>query len=165
MSKFKNEILVINVRDPNKSYQDIAQKVGCTRALVSYYLNPNIRIRNNLNTRRYRQSNPLKNKLRHFTGRKTISTDSQICSLQELQEKIGINPKCYLTGDPIDIRNTRTYEFDHITPTCLGGDNTVSNLGIATNVANRAKAALPLSDFLNLCRKTLENHGYEVTKN
>lgn len=41
-------------------------------------------------------------------------------TVEELKEKIGENPVCYLTGRPIDISKSREYEFDHIIPKSKG---------------------------------------------
>lgn len=161
MSQFKNQILAIQKDNPSLSYQDIANQVGCSRCLVSYYLNPNIRIRNNINTRRYRKSDPIRKKATHFmrkTGGPTKEFAAALC------KKFLPNPKCYLTGRDIDINSTRSYELDHIVPQSLGGADTIENAGLTCKDANRAKNDLRLEDFLTLCADVLKHHGYQITK-
>ena len=83
---------------------------------------------------------------------------------EDVINKFGENPKCYLTGDQIDIYDTRNYQFDHIIPVAKGGQNTLDNLGLATSEANHAKRDMTPDQFINLCKKILENNGYDVTK-
>ena len=84
-------------------------------------------------------------------------------STNDLLEKIGPAPKCYLTGEDIDINQTDTYSFDHILPASKGGLNSLDNLGICTKQANLAKHDLSPKEFFDLCQKVLEHQGYEVT--
>ena len=84
--------------------------------------------------------------------------------IRELLDKIGLNPRCYLTGDQIDLEDSASYNFDHIIPVCKGGTNDLSNLGICTKAANLAKNELTESQFLALCKKVLINNGFYIKK-
>ena len=80
-------------------------------------------------------------------------------------DKFGENPSCYLSGAPIDLGHPETYHFDHITPRSRGGDNSLGNLGLASKQANMSKSDLSLEEYLLLCQRVLETHGYSVVKN
>lgn len=85
-------------------------------------------------------------------------------STKDVLNMIGENPKCYLTGKPIDLTNSRSYHFDHKIPTSKGGKNTLENLGICTKDANMSKTDMSLDEYIDLCRQVLINFGYTVTK-
>ena len=85
-------------------------------------------------------------------------------SYKDVLEKFGDNPTCYLTGRTVDMKQPRTYHFDHIVPASRGGKNTLDNLGIACKAANKAKDELLVPELLELCKEILIHHGYEVTK-
>lgn len=78
-------------------------------------------------------------------------------TIKEFVEKIGDNPTCYLTGERIDLNNTRSYHLDHIVPRSKGGDNSLSNCQIACRTANLAKGDLLLEEFFELCEKVIKN--------
>lgn len=139
-------------------------------------------------------SHPFKAKMFHFIENKAITKQNKITSsikkqfktkiedfcrdrikgkmiyntptftLEQLIEKIGDNPKCYLTGDNIDINQPKTYSFDHITPRSRGGENTLENLGVCTKQSNLSKSDMTLEEYLNHCKKVLETHGFKIEK-
>lgn len=80
-----------------------------------------------------------------------MSNNIQI-TVDELLKKFGTKPKCYLTGQEIDIYQPKTYEFDHKTPRSRGGNNNIDNLGICIKNANRAKHDMTPDEFINLCK-------------
>ena len=57
-----------------------------------------------------------------------------------------------------------SYNLDHVTPRSRGGDNSLDNLGITTPIANKSKTNLTTEEYLELCKKVLENNGYEIKK-
>jgi 5-methylcytosine-specific restriction endonuclease McrA len=71
--------------------------------------------------------------------------------------------KCYLTGDEIDLTKD-DYSLDHILPISRGGSCELDNLGITTHLANLAKTSMTEDEFVELCKKVLIHHGYNVTK-
>lgn len=89
------------------------------------------------------------------TKKKTKYT--QDFTIQELLNKIGPNPQCYLTGEAIDLTKPETYSLDHIIPRSKGGDNSLSNCGLATREVNQAKSDLTPEEFKALCMKVI-NH-------
>ena len=76
-----------------------------------------------------------------------------------LLEKIGDNPVCYLTGKPIDLSKSRSYELDHIVPKSKGGTNELDNCNIATAKANRAKSDMTLEEFIDLCKSVVKHNS------
>jgi predicted transcriptional regulator len=79
-------------------------------------------------------------------------------------EKFGWETICYLTGNKIDLREPKTYQFDHIVPLSKGGSMTIENLGICVRDANVAKHNMSVDELLELCKKLLSYNGYEVLK-
>ncbi len=84
-------------------------------------------------------------------------------TVDEVIEKFGENPRCYLTGERINIHKPRTYQFDHIIPKSRGGTSDIDNLGICTKQANLAKSDMTLDEFMNLCNVVLQNAKHPVT--
>lgn len=77
-------------------------------------------------------------------------------TLAELKAKIGDNPRCYLTGEPIDLSKPNTYCFDHIIPRCRGGTNKLDNLGLSTIVANYCKYTMTYDEFIAICKQVIK---------
>jgi hypothetical protein len=76
---------------------------------------------------------------------------------QDVINKFGEKPICYLTGKEIDIYNPRSYVFDHIHPASRGGKNTLENLGICTKQANASKTDMTYDEFIDFCKLVIEN--------
>lgn len=181
---------ILELRKLGKSYQQIANKLGCSPSTPAYYLSPGQKERCVANNKKRRHKHPYTLKLESFKQErikliKTIKSTSTILSLlrkkiinfnrknnmnnknftiEDLLNKFGENPKCYLTGESIDIYKPRTYQFDHIIPRSRGGQNTLDNLGICTKKANIAKSNMTPDEFINLCKLVLENNGYKINK-
>lgn len=81
-------------------------------------------------------------------------------TIQDVIDKFGSNPRCYLTGQPIDIYKPRTYHFDHIIPASRGGQNTLDNLALVTKEANLAKGAMTNEEFIALCKSVIKHHKH-----
>ena len=79
-------------------------------------------------------------------------------TVEDLLSKIGDDPVCALTGRPIDLLKSRTYQLDHIIPKSKGGDNSLENCQLACKDANQAKHDLTLNDFISLCREVVDYH-------
>ena len=77
---------------------------------------------------------------------------------QDLLNKIGNNPSCYLTGRPIDLMDGKSYHLDHIVPKNKGGQNSLDNCNIACKDANQAKGNLLYDEFIILCEEVLRFH-------
>lgn len=178
---------IISLYKTGMTNAEISRKLNCSRASVSYYTNPDTKINKQKEQNRRRNKwhpykrksdnfkreyeKSLKNtnliygwekllyaKIKQFTkDRSTNTMQKANFSVKDVINKFGENPKCYLTGDSIDIYQPRTYHFDHIIPVSKGGDNSIDNLGICTRDANYAKSDLTLDEFINLCKKVVNN--------
>jgi len=98
----------------------------------------------------------LKNKIVRFhRDKKQWKYPPMTFKVKDLLEKIGHNPKCYLTGRPINLMDGKSYHLDHIVPKNKGGSNTLDNCNIACKDANQAKGNLLYSEFILLCEEVL----------
>lgn len=176
-----------------KTYKQIMEIMQVSRSTVVYY-RCNQKEKGRLRVTKYREKqHPYGRKIEHFIdkkfnnkkdikqsyknrqliqakitkfhkNRKTGEYSKMSFTIKDVIEKFGENPKCYLTGDKIDIYQPDTYQFDHIIPASKGGENTLDNLGICTKDANISKSNHSLDEFLLLCEKILKNNGYNVNK-
>lgn len=72
------------------------------------------------------------------------------------------NPNCSLTGRPIKLEDTKSWELDHIVPASKGGSDGLDNCQITRKEANFAKGNLSMDEFIDLCKDVLIHHGYIV---
>ena len=86
-------------------------------------------------------------------------------TVKDLEEKIGDNPTCYLTGRKIDLNKSRSYHLDHVTPKSKGGDDSLDNCQIACREVNMAKNDMSYDEFIQLCKEVLEHHENKLSKN
>lgn len=175
---------ILELRKQGLGYTKISQILGCSRSLVRHYSNHEEeknrkRARQRINRAKshpftqkysrfiYRHITKRKNRKSHdfcinkliykriqkFTGGIKLST----FTVQDVIDKFGENPKCYLTGQDIDINDTKSYQFDHIIPSSRGGQNTIDNLGICVSQANKAKGDMTPDEFYNLCELIIKH--------
>lgn len=185
---------ILKLRSEGQSYKNICKILGCSIATVSYHCGngqkEKTKLRNekrgwkklfnkkicNLFTKYENSKNiirvkktleeKIRTKLCMFCQnrhKKTYININKMTSKQVLN-KIGKNPKCYLTGTPIDLTKTNSYSFDHIIPKSRGGENSLENLGLCTREINAAKSDKTPDEFIELCKKVLEYNGYNITK-
>lgn len=177
--KLKDKIL--KLRAEGKSYNQIAEKLECSKSLISYHCgNGNEKERSrNFYKKKDTLQKAVRTKVNSFKSRhltKVISSKTKTFKrrtkrnktivnnipegnygCQDVLAKIGPNPTCYLTGKQIDLYKGETYEFDHVIPISLGGTNDLSNLQIASKEANQAKCSLSLEDFYQLCKAVIRH--------
>lgn len=152
-----------NLKRLGHSYKEIASKLKVEYNAVYFYLHG----KNPPQKKPDILEKILETKIRCFSriplGKnrwgKNKSQTIKLFNFKELLEKIGPNPTCYLTGEPIDLLKPETYHLDHILPRSQGGDNSLSNCGLATNIANQAKAALTKDQFVELCKKVISHNN------
>lgn len=184
----KNKIL--QLRAEGRSYSEICRELNCNKAAVSYHCGRGQKektLQRNKNIRS--KAHPFYKKLDNFkhtknSKYKTFKTDSTVKHLiikkiidfhkgtnmenaftvNDIINKFGENPVCYLTGQPININNPRSYHFDHKVPRSRGGSNTIDNLGICTKTANQAKTDMTHDEFIEFCKSVLSHHEYNINK-
>lgn len=176
---------IIELREQGYSYNQIVKTLGCSKGTVAFHLGKGQKEKYRTRREKYRKSNPLRNKYHRFVAdtkttkdiypmkpnikkilkskRDTFSYNSKtgeynyMFTLEELEQKLGDNPKCYLTGKEIDLSKSRSYSLDHIIPRSKGGDNSIDNCGLSCREANQAKSDLSLEDFISLCQSVVDN--------
>lgn len=98
-----------------------------------------------------------RNKQRNIRGRKMKDDKGKIASASEIVAQLEKdNYKCFLTGWDLDIDN---FSIDHLVPVCQGGTNEIDNLRCVVPDANRAKGAVSLKRFIEICCAVAARHG------
>jgi len=184
--KLKNKIIELNSK--GFSYNQIQKKLNCSKGTISYHCGFGQKEKSRIRVKKYRSQNKniLKNKVDSFNYRKNKKGNDlqykdkktkeilksrimrfskmkngkykKLFNEEQLLNKIGKEPKCYLTGRPIDLENSKSYNLDHIIPRTRGGDNSLENCGLACREANQAKHNLLLEDFIKLCQEVVINN-------
>lgn len=190
--KLSKESKIVSLREEGLSYREIAEIVSCSISTVCYYLDPTQRDKAKLRVGKSRTSlstyeRSIKNRVEAFRKTRTYSKKISKSGYEQIiksrtknfkmgQEvenhftyldvinKIESNPICYITGTPIDLQDTDSYDFDHIIPRSRGGNSSLDNLGLTTRQANRCKSTLTIEEFVEFCQKVLEHHGFKVVK-
>lgn len=171
---------ILELHKSGLSYNEIIKLLNCSKGTVAYYCGSNQKEKTYNRTKK-RRKNTLVQKLERFQSRneknkkdykltsikiqnilnakiKNFSKgDKRMFSLTELINKIGDNPKCYLTGRDINLSNGRSYHLDHIVPVSKGGNNSLENCNIACREANQAKSDMTLDEFYKLCEEVCKN--------
>lgn len=163
MTELQKQIHELRSKE-NASYKTISAKLGCSISTVSYALcgDQKTKAANRRQKRRNNPENVLALKLETFRGRNSIK--SAPFKTEDVLRLVGKEPKCYLSGIPVDLGDRKSYQLDHVIPTSKGGTNDLTNLGIASTEVNKMKSDLHVDEFLNMCKKILEYNGYTVTK-
>ena len=188
--KIKDQIL--ELRDLGYSYRQIEQKLGCSKGTISYHCGKdqkNKTAQRRINNRN--KQHPIFRKIENFVkaiglnnkiniqSKRTInkilyqkivafsrinSKDYNYMSftVEALLEKIGDSPICSLTGRPINLLDSRSYQLDHIVPRSKGGDNSLDNCQLTCREANQAKHELSIDEFINLCREVINYHDNQT---
>ncbi len=182
--KHRDEI--IRLHNEGKTRPEICNILDCDKSLVCYHLTKGQKEKHyNRTKKRRREKHPIIRKVEHFkeakyipksikTPRITKAVYSKIrefskdrkthtminqptYTFEDVMNKIGPNPVCYLTGQPIDLTKPSTYQLDHILPVSRGGDNSLDNMGLCTKEANIAKSNLTVDEFKLLCQQVINN--------
>lgn len=98
----------------------------------------------------------LPQKLAIFRRADTKTKDPQLTPANVLA-KFGQAPRCYLTGNPIDLNQWDSYSLDHIFPVAKGGKSTLDNCGLTCRRANLAKRDIPHHEFIALCQQVVDH--------
>jgi 5-methylcytosine-specific restriction endonuclease McrA len=175
---------ILELRAKGFSYSDICKELKCSKSVVSYHCGEGQKEKNRKRTQSRRKTTVISQRVERFQYDRKIkdkTEDFQRGRLlkngqarlgrrrlsfrwQDVIDKFGWQTVCYLTGMPIDLKEPKTYQFDHIIPYSKGGEWTLENLGIACKDANQAKADMTVDEFISLCKMVLEHNGYTVKK-
>lgn len=184
-------IKIHELKERGYSYNKIKKELNCSLSTVGYYLGKDQKIKsyNRLQKRRSKPESVLTEKIYRFRWKKgtdknvmskirdfqrrdplcgnrtrLITTQEKNFTIEEFLLKIGNSPKCYLSGEPIDLYNTKSYSLDHIISSSTGGKNNLENAGLISTVVNKMKSDLSVEEFLQKCIQVLEYNGYDVNK-
>ena len=175
----KHKILELSKNGVN--FYQISKILHCSIGTVSYHLIPGNKEKAKFRQIKYREQSPIHLKIETFNKpndiiifkiRRLIKSkirtfdkkEDMLFNEQDLLAKIGDNPICYLTGTPINLLDSKSYQLDHIIPKSKGGDNSLENCGLAISEANRSKCDLLIEEYLILCEKVLIYNGYVVQR-
>lgn len=166
---------ILELRNQGLSYNQISEKLGCSKSTISYHLNENTKKKTKERSEK-RENLKIEKRISSFKSRKLRASTGSFgrgqkrdkkndinFNYKDVLEKFGENTICYLTGRPINLFND-PFQFDHIIPVSKGGTNTLNNLGITCPEANLAKSDLLKEELLNLCKEILEYNNYIVSK-
>lgn len=97
---------ILKLRSEGKSYQEICQTLGCTKSTVAYHCNRTTKDKVIQKNNEYRKKIPLIVKVDRF---KRDSNNKGNCNYttKDVIDKLGNNPRCYLTGKEIDLSDSR----------------------------------------------------------
>lgn len=190
----KHKDSILKLRSEGKSYTEIQSILGCSKGTICYHCGENQKNKtyerkNKLDNRKIIQKiynfyyNTNKEKKIYdkyksvFNKRitdKILSFHRERKNMKQyrkasftVNDVINMhknNSTCALTGDEIDLNDTRSWHLDHIIPVSKGGDDSLSNCQITTKTANMAKGNMEIDEFISFCTKVLTHHGYNVTK-
>lgn len=162
-----NKEKAIELHKQGKKRKEIAEILGLNYQTVCAYFRPKVNnyklhrrwiatIKGILSNKFYRFTYRVKNK--HSVPHEKLED----FNYETLLKLLGDNPKCYLTGEPINLKDASSYAFDHKIPASKNGDNSLENLGLCTRLANRVKTDLTPNELIDFCIKVLENFDYKV---
>jgi 5-methylcytosine-specific restriction endonuclease McrA len=173
----KHRDKILELRAHGKTYNEISAILGCSKSTVCYHCGKGQKDKKHNRTKVYLKNNFLLKKVsvfrnvihvksrdfqRRIDGGRLDSKQERNFTAKDVLVKLGENPKCYLSGIPIDLGKLNTYQFDHIVPVAKGGSNELSNLGLLCRQVNVMKSDLTVDEFLEWCVKILRNNGYSV---
>jgi 5-methylcytosine-specific restriction endonuclease McrA len=176
------------LRKDGMSYNQIRDQLNCSKGTICYHLGKGQKEKNQArrnqiawyNQRHVRRINsfmnaePKEKKESRQRGQKSIT--EKACKFQtreggemkfnyrDVYQRYGDKFECALTGRPLTWNEPREYQYDHIIPIARGGDNSMKNLQIVCNDANKAKHDLLPQEFLDLCKEVLVHAGYRIYK-
>ena len=154
-------------------YKRISQVLNVPYHIARFHSDPMAGEKWGRRSRKWKKNNPIALKI-HTTLRSRVKsfkragkdkddrvTNSDINS-RDIVAKLKQNPHCYLTGLPIDLADTRSYQIDHIVPVSRGGTNDEGNIGLASKWANQAKGDMLVDEFVKKCIAVIVIQGFSV---
>lgn len=185
----KHKEQILRLRLEGKSYKQICDILKCSKSTVAYHCGDGQKTKKSQRQIKFKNnSHPYQNKVYMFTNRKqdiviknklksiirkqltdkisSFNRKNRIMStpftVEDVINKFGENPKCYITGQSIDIYQPSTYQFDHIIPVSRGGNNSLENLGICITKANLAKNNMTPDELFAFCHQVIKYQAESV---
>lgn len=178
---------ILELRIQGFSYDKISKELNCSKSTISFHCSSESKEKTFIRQNKRRKRNPLAKKIENFLSKKRmVKSDIVVrgCPLERLKiktwhfvkikktngykkrmfnendllKKIGTNPKCYLTGRSIDLKESTSYALDHFVPRSKGGNNSLDNCEIACIEANQAKHKMSYEEFVELCRDVVNHY-------
>lgn len=162
---------ILKLREEGKTYKEIKEELNCSKGTIAYHCGEGQKEKTKERTRKSRKTihghlcakldRTLKRKIHYNLKCRQYNLDDTAFYKKDGRDAfikfIIENPVCYLTGEKIDLYDTKSYEIDHIIPCSRGGLNDFSNLGLVTRNANRVKCDLFIDELYDICKKILKN--------
>lgn len=181
MMKSKLAKSIFELRNKGYSYNQICLQLNCSKSIVSYHCGNGQKNKTLTRNAEYRNKNVILKKIHRFYQPKKITSIISLSSnkniryklsskirkfgdhkpmftVEDLLNKIGSNPTCYLTGLPIDLNDSKSYQLDHKIPKSRGGDNSLENCGLVSKRANMSKSDMTYDEYIELCKLVISNH-------
>lgn len=145
---------ILELRSEGKSYKEIVDELGCSKGTVSYHCGKGQKEKTA--ARRRKQANGIKykvyKKIDDFIGRtpRSCSPNNYVARGEVnylMYKKIINNPRCYITGEDIDLNDSGSWSLDHIVPISKGGSNDIDNMGLCLSYVNYMKYDFSLKEF------------------
>lgn len=158
---------ILKLRNEGKTYSEIADLIHCSKGVISYHCNESVKANALANKNKWRKETTLKTKIRNFNHQNQYKRKlypivrNPNLTEKSLIEKFGPNPKCYISGIPINLDDPSAYSLDHIIPISKGGTNDISNCGLASKTANMIKSDLSIDELIEYCKLIL-NHNEKL---
>lgn len=180
--KVKDQIL--ELRKLGYSYPEIQERLKCSKGTISYHCGmgqkdkttkrrisnrnkqhplvrkiENFHLKHKMSERNYSSTRTLNRilriKIEKFSMNKPGVYNKMLFTVDDFLKKIGEQPVCSLTGRPINLLDSRSYQLDHIISRSKGGENSLDNCQLTCREANQAKHELTVDEFISLCREVV----------
>lgn len=170
---------ILKLRSQGRTYNEIQKELGCSKSTISFHCGEGQKEKNRIRTKKAHKKRRLDHKIYCFRNRRFRSgvrdfqrrANGHVKNRQEMNftvsdviNKIGTDPVCYLSGEKIDLKESKSYHFDHIVPASRGGLNVLDNLGVLCKQVNLMKHDLTVEEFIDWCKRILKHQGYRVYK-
>lgn len=147
----KKQIAEIKEKSKNETITKLAKEYNVSYNTIKYHTKDNSKSISKGYYEKYKNNERmiLVYKIRDFS--KDESGSKMNFSVDDLLAKVGNNPMCSLTGRIIDLKDSSSYQLDHIIPKTKNGDSSIDNCQVVCKEANIAKSNLTIEEFKKLC--------------
>lgn len=137
------------LRSEGFSHREIGILVGCSRRTSEYHNQNKEQIRKRV----------IKNRIKHFNKKSSFDSYSDsILKYDQVIKKYGDEITCSLSGIALSWDDPSHFEFDHIIPRAMGGENSIENFQILHKQVNRIKGKLDEKELISICKDIYYNN-------